>query len=66
MKTIEMSEILNLYRKCGIEDTVQNGAMRNTLNLGTLNNKLNIGNAIENTMVNNSIWTNNTLTQNNM
>ena len=66
MKTIEMTEILNLYRKCGIDNTSKNGIVRNTLNSGTLNNKLNIGNAIENNTANNSIWTNNTLTKNNM
>lgn len=66
MNTIEMSEILNLYRKCGINDISYDKVIRSTLNSGTLNNKLSIGNTLRNDITNNSVWTNNTITENNV
>lgn len=66
MNTIEMSEILNLYRKCGINDISYDKVIRSTLNSRTLNNKLSIGNTLRNDITNNSVWTNNTITENNV
>ncbi len=60
MKTIDISEILNLYEKCNV-DTNGNGVIRNTINSRALNNKLNTGNSFDNNIPQNSVWTNNTL-----
>lgn len=60
MKTIDISEILNLYEKCNV-GTNGNGVIRNTINSRALNNKLNTGNSFDNNIPQNSVWTNNTL-----
>lgn len=40
MNTIKLNEILELYKKCGINNNTDT-KIRTTINQGTLNNKLN-------------------------
>lgn len=40
MNTIKLNEILELYKKCGIDNNT-NAPIRTTINQGTLNNRLN-------------------------
>ena len=65
MKTIEMTDIINLYKKCNI-DASGNGTIRNTFNYGTLNNTLNVGADYVNTAKVDSVLRNNTVMDNNI
>ena len=47
MRTIEMTEILDLYKKCHVNNNESSQPIRNTVNIGTLNNKLNLGSAFK-------------------
>ena len=47
MKTIQVKDILDIYKLCGLNGD-ENTVIRNSINLGTLKRRLNLGSSTDN------------------
>lgn len=64
MRTIEITEILSLYRKCSLSGYSSN-TIRTDINRGTLDNKLNSSYDFLNRENKTSVWSNTAIDSNN-